>query len=439
MHACRFLFMFCTALALLAVGCSEPKCPVGYMKYGDVCRRCKPGEEREHGQCVPTRDGSVEAVEEDPDDTFTDATVPPDANDSLEGGEPTDVPEEAVDASVRDASQDAASSAPCYRDQDGDGAGTGDPVDCFQTDAGKLSFNRTDCDDNDPARSPSLSDVCGDHIDNDCDGMPDDEANNACGGPCATQLGHQPGEPCSNGLKGACLKSGTYTCQGTTTTACNAPIPAPASETCGDRIDNDCDGSIDEEDATDATVWYEDCDGDGYSGLSDALIASGIGIKRACVKPPAGSECSGGWTSRRPVAGLSWDCDDASTAYHPAADFGIPPAGKTRIDLNCDARDEKESAFALPNSLFPELGLVSYPLCDVSTTCIVCGTGPDGLERAAGQWLSASNEPTSVQPPCSRDLNHTFGYRITFSFLGGTCPGGNWHTSPEMHGIQRCR
>jgi hypothetical protein len=439
MHAYRFLFTSCVALTCLVVGCSGLKCPKGYTKYGDQCRKCKPGEEREHGQCVPIRDGSVEAVEEDPEEPFTDAAVSPDPNDSLEEGEPTDAPEEAEDASAPDASQDAASSALCYRDQDGDGAGAGEPLSCTQTDTGKLSSNNADCDDNDPARSPSLSDVCGDRIDNDCDGMPDDEANNACGGPCGTQLGHQPGEPCSNGLKGACLKSGTYACQGTTATACNAPMPAPMGETCGDRIDNDCDGAIDEDDATDATVWYEDCDGDGYSGLSDALITSGIGIRRACIKPSASPECSGGWTIRRPIAGLSWDCDDATTAYHPAADFGVPPPGKTRIDLNCDGRDEKESAFAVPNSLFPELGLVSYPLCDASATCIVCGTGPDGLERAAGQWLSSSNQPTNVQPRCSRDLNDKFDYRMTYTFTGGTCPNGSWFISPGPQGLQRCR
>ena len=197
-----------------------------------------------------------------------------------------------------DASVDAG--PPCYADNDKDGVGAGAPVSCegYGTDAGpSLSMTATDCDDNNK-RSPSLTDICGDNIDNDCDGTPDDEANNACGGPCTTQLAHQPGEKCDNGLKGACLKDGTWQCQGKTATVCNAPSAAAGSEVCGDGVDNDCDGSKDEADAIDARTWYEDCDGDGYSALSEALIAAKVGVKTACAKPAASASCSGGWTAR---------------------------------------------------------------------------------------------------------------------------------------------
>jgi cysteine-rich repeat protein len=40
------------SFALLAWACAEPRCPKGYLQYGDVCRRCPPGQVRENGLCV---------------------------------------------------------------------------------------------------------------------------------------------------------------------------------------------------------------------------------------------------------------------------------------------------------------------------------------------------------------------------------------------------
>lgn len=56
----RYVLALCSAL--FATACGEVKCPSGYTKYGDQCRRCPPGEERERGQCVAILDGSVEEI-----------------------------------------------------------------------------------------------------------------------------------------------------------------------------------------------------------------------------------------------------------------------------------------------------------------------------------------------------------------------------------------
>ena len=84
-----------------------------------------------------------------------------------------------------------------------------------------------------------------------------------------------------------------------------------------DGIDNDCDGSIDEEDAEDAGSWYGDGDGDGY-GAGAATVA--------CAQPPGSVMTSD-------------DCDDADPAVHPDAEVGCS-AG----DANCDGAPDNADA-----------------------------------------------------------------------------------------------
>ncbi|MBT4277832.1 alpha/beta hydrolase fold domain-containing protein, partial [Candidatus Falkowbacteria bacterium] len=90
-----------------------------------------------------------------------------------------------------------------------------------------------DCDDTNPDINPGEDEICGDGIDNDCDGV---EPN--------------PGGPCTVGI-GSCAETGIYICDPNDLTAdpiCDAPTPqTPQPEIC-DGIDNDCDWDIDEDD-----------------------------------------------------------------------------------------------------------------------------------------------------------------------------------------------
>ncbi len=266
---------------------------------------------------------------------------------------------------------------------------------------------------------------------------------NACGGSCMRPLAHPPGENCSNGLLGACARAGKYVCQGTTATVCNAPSVAAGAEVCGDGMDNDCDGSADEADATNASLWYEDCDGDGYSALTQALLASNTGVRRACVKPASTTACSGGWTATRPqapqtgVQPVNWDCDDSTRAYSPGAAFGIPPDGKTRIDLNCDNIEQKDDAIGTP--FFGTPGFGSSPRCSASSSCTECAMNVDGTPRNGAQWLDSSFNPTNAQPPCSRSGSDAQVARMAVEIVGGVCTGsGNWGTT-FVNAVQKCR
>lgn len=295
--------------------------------------------------------------------TATDAGMDAATGDSgyIDAGSAADA--EADANSTVDAQVDAG--PPCYADNDKDGVGTGAPVSCegYGTDAGAaLSLLNTDCDDNNNKRSPSLTDVCGDKIDNDCDGAPDDESNNACGGACTTQLAHQPNESCDNGLLGACKRAGKYVCQGTTATACNAPAVSKGTEVCGDSVDNDCDGNVDEDDAIDARTWYRDCDNDGYATTAST---------KACNKPAPTSTCTN-WLTAEPTVGSTADCDDYSASYRPTGGPGYPVAPNPSFDLDCDLTTKFHNIVYWPmeGSI---LSNVAY-VCSPGLSCSACWT-----------------------------------------------------------------
>jgi hypothetical protein len=77
---------------------------------------------------------------------------------------------------------------------------------------------------------------------------------------------------------------------------------------CDDGIDNNCTGETD-----DASIWYRDCDGDGYA-------SEGAVSMTQCAKPPTTEECVD-WTVRTPTeVGVNIDCNDNNAGVHPAID-----------------------------------------------------------------------------------------------------------------------
>jgi hypothetical protein len=85
------------------------------------------------------------------------------------------------------------------------------------------------------------ADVCGDGVDNDCDGATDETCVCAANSTQSCYAG-----PAGTAGVGAC-RAGTRSCNtdGTAYGACTGSI-TPGAEVCGDGIDNDCDGQIDE-------------------------------------------------------------------------------------------------------------------------------------------------------------------------------------------------
>lgn len=105
-----------------------------------------------------------------------------------------------------------------------------------------------------------------------------------------------------------------------------------ATEVC-DGLDNDCNGTVDDN-AVDASTWYQDFDGDGYGNPSVSV--------QACNQP-------GGYVAD------NTDCDDGNSSVYPGA-----PEICDGVDNNCDGnidegvtttfyRDFDEDGYGDPN------------------------------------------------------------------------------------------
>jgi cysteine-rich repeat protein len=131
---------------------------------------------------------------------------------------------------------------------------------CGQTNVGACEYGVQTCT-NDFAWGSCVgainpvTEIC-DGTDNNCDSQTDE--------------GYNIGQTCSNELLGACAATGVLVCSPNHDgSVCNAQLIQGTEEVCGDQIDNDCDGAVDE----DCFVCGRtDADGDGIGDLCDNCV-----------------------------------------------------------------------------------------------------------------------------------------------------------------------
>ena len=233
-------------------------------------------------------DGHVDSTYGGPDCDPTDAAVHPAAEEACDGIDND------CDGEIDE--EDAVDALTWYADDDGDGHGDGDaPRAACSQPAGHVA-QAGDCDDAEASISPEAAEICNE-VDDDCDGDVDEE--DAAPGTWYTDGdGDGFGDPDS--AAETCSPGEDQVAQGADCDDADPDVNPDALEVCGGG-DEDCDGEIDEDDASDAPTWYSDADGDGYADVDDTTGLTGC-------SPPEGTASEPG------------DCDDADPEVNPGAD-----------------------------------------------------------------------------------------------------------------------
>jgi len=241
-----------------------------------------------------------------------------------------------------------------YHDADGDGYGDDDDAQDACTQPSGYERSSGDCDDDDADSYPDADELC-DDADNDCDAEIDEDPVD----PTTWYLdadGDGYGDAASTAE--ACDQPSGYVVSGNDCDDGDAYVNGGSEETC-DGVDNDCDGTVDETDATDALTWYLDSDSDGYGDAASTTPAceqpSGYSADDtdcddtdATAYPGADESCDGvdddcdGTVDEDPVDATTWYTDGDGDGYgeeSTGAAECTQPSGTTAVGGDCDDSD----------------------------------------------------------------------------------------------------
>ncbi len=243
--------------------------------------------------------------------------------------------------------EDAVDILTWYEDLDEDGFGKSDVVllDCDQPKDFVLLDN--DCDDSNPAINPLAAEVC-DDVDNDCDGLTDDEDPGLGTASASAWFPDDDGDGFGDYSEYtlACDAPLGWVAEGGDCDDDNAGINPDALEFCDGR-DNNCMDGVDEDTAVDAIEWYVDEDMDDW-GIEDSFV-------RACDRPEGGTDQAG-------------DCDDSNPDVNPGAEEVCNDGADTNCDgvwYGCTGDLLSTDALLLGENSLDEAGYSADPLGDI--------------------------------------------------------------------------
>ncbi len=176
------------------------------------------------------------------------------------------------------------------------------------------SADNTDCDDARAETNPGATEYCNGYDDN-CNGVIDEDT--ASGAPTwyADTDSDGYGDPAASTV--ACSQPPGYVADNTDCLDTRAESNPGATEYCN-GYDDDCDGTVDENDAVDASTWYYDADSDLYGNASVST--------KACSQPAG-------------YVADSTDCNDGRAESHPGATEYC-----NGYDDNCDGTIDEPTA-----------------------------------------------------------------------------------------------
>jgi hypothetical protein len=177
-----------------------------------------------------------------------------------------------------------------YVDNDGDGFGQGPATWACQVSDG-FSELPGDCDDADPQLHPNADELC-DGIDNDCSGDVDEDPLDP-----GQWYPDFDGDGFGDGTQGlsACSAPANYIADALDCDDTRSAVNPSATEVCN-GLDDNCDGNLDDESASDALTWFADSDGDGFGDAETSQLH--------CTQPTG-------------TSANEMDCDDADPSIHP--------------------------------------------------------------------------------------------------------------------------
>ncbi len=183
----------------------------------------------------------------------------------------------------------ASDTSPFYVDTDSDGHGAQGtlPVQACTAPSGRVASN-DDCDDSDAAISPSDPELCSTvGVDDDCDGTADEIG--ASDAPSWYPDSDDDGFGATSGSIARCNAPTGYVADNTDCDDTSDTVNTSEPERCSTPgVDDDCNGTPDDNGATDTTTWYRDLDDDGV-GLDNTIDE--------CTLPSG-------------YSGVNGDCDD---------------------------------------------------------------------------------------------------------------------------------
>ena len=211
-----------------------------------------------------------------------------------------------------DSSLDEATASTWYSDMDGDGYGRY-PTTACEAPSGYIE-DGTDCDDDNKNINPEAIETCN-GVDDDCDDSIDESG--AAGETTWYADADDDGYGDASSSTVSCSAPDGFTADSTDCDDTLTTVNPGADETCN-GVDDNCDDTIDEPSAVDATTWYADADDDGYGSAFASTVS--------CSAPDG-------------YIADTTDCNDAFSDINPGADEYC-----NDVDDDCDGGTDEASA-----------------------------------------------------------------------------------------------